>query len=162
MAMRDDGSLPGFHGLEGEPGNAQFRYATRIGDADRDAAAAELGEHYAAGRLTLDELHDRLGHVLAAQTRGQLLHVMADLPAPRWPTVGATGRPAAPSQASRSRQDQEEGASDSVGRFAAVALLLVAMLIWLFTALLFANHGYYQGYYVHHQYWQNSWQQQQP
>jgi hypothetical protein len=166
MAMRDNGPLPGFHGLgglagqEGEPGNAQSRYATRIGDADRDAAAAELGEHYAAGRLTLDELHDRLGHVLAARTRGQLLHVMADLPASRWPTPGTTARAATPSQASRSRQDQEQGSSDNVSRFAAVALLLVAMLIWLFTALMFASHGYYHGYYVHHQYWQNSWQQQ--
>jgi hypothetical protein len=173
MAMRDNGPLPGLYSLggqagqEGEPGNVQSRYATRIGDADRDAAAAELGEHYAAGRLTLDELHDRLGHVLAAQTRGQLLQVMADLPAPRWPIAGTTARAAAPSQASRSRQDQERGASGNVSRFAAVALLLVAMLIWLFTALLFANHGYY---YTHHQYpappWQNSWQhdswQQQP
>jgi Domain of unknown function (DUF1707) len=28
----------------------------RVGDADRDAAAAALGEHFAQGRLTLDEL----------------------------------------------------------------------------------------------------------
>ena len=169
--MRDNGPLPGFHGLgglagqEGEPGNARSRYATRIGDVDRDAAAAELGEHYAAGRLTLDELHARLGHVLEARTRGELLHVMADLPAPRWPTAGATARAAAPSQASRSRRDRDRDASDNVSQFAAVALLLVAMLIWLFTALLFASHGYFvdHGFYLHHQYpappWQDSWQQ---
>jgi hypothetical protein len=166
MAMHDNGPLPGFHGLgglggqESELGNAQSRYATRIGDADRDSAAAELGEHYAAGRLTLDELHDRLGHVLAARTRGQLLQVMADLPTPRWPTADRTARVPAPSQASRSRQDQEQDSPGNVSRFAAVALLLVTMLIWLFTALLFASHGYYHGYDVHHPYWQNSWQQQ--
>jgi hypothetical protein len=161
MAMRDNGSLPGFPGQEGAAGNGQTRHATRIGDADRDSAAAELGEHYAAGRLTLDELHDRLGHVLAARTRGQLLHVMADLPTPRWPAA-APRRPAAQAQGGRSRQDRDPGTSDRVSRFAAVALLLVAMLIWLFTALLFAHHGYY----AHPQYpgghvWQlgNGWQQ---
>ncbi len=33
--------------------------------------------------------------------------------------------------------------SDRAGRFAALSLLLLAMLIWLFTALLFAKHGFY-------------------
>ena len=164
MAMRDNGPLPGHPGQEGEVGTGQARQATRIGDADRDTAAAELGEHFAAGRLTLDELHDRLGHVLEARTRGQLLHVMADLPTPRWPTAATTAGAAAPAKASKSRQDREPGGSDQVGRFAAVALLVVAMLIWLFTALLFAHHGYY--YDVHHQYpgpaWQQSGWQQEP
>jgi len=163
MAMRDNGPLPGRPGQEGEVGTGQARQATRIGDADRDAAAAELGEHFAAGRLTLDELHDRLGHVLEARTRGQLLHVMADLPAPRWPAAAATARATAPAQGRNSRQDRQAGGSDQVSRFAAVALLLVAMLIWLFTAFLFAHHGYYD---VHHSYpgpaWQQGGWQQQP
>ncbi|HEX3963972.1 MAG TPA: DUF1707 domain-containing protein [Trebonia sp.] len=157
MAMRDNGPLP--TGQEGELRNGQARYATLIGDADRDAAAAELGEHYADGRLTLDELHDRLGQVLEARTRGQLLHVMADLPAPRWAAADTTAR-ATPTGSDESRRDNAKDGADNVGQFAAVALLLVAMLIWLFTALLFAHHGYY----VHHQYpspgWQGGWQQQ--
>jgi Domain of unknown function (DUF1707) len=156
MATRDNGPLP--TGQEGERLNGQARYITLIGDADRDAAAAELGEHYAAGRLTLDELHDRLGQVLEARTRGQLLHVMADLPTPRWAAVSPTAR-AKPTGADQSRQDNAKDGADNVGQFAAVALLMVAMLIWLFTALLFAHHGYY----VHpHQYpaWQGGWQQQ--
>ena len=33
--------------------------------------------------------------------------------------------------------------ADRAGRFAALSLLLIAMLIWLFTALLFARHGFY-------------------
>jgi hypothetical protein len=33
--------------------------------------------------------------------------------------------------------------TDRAGRFAALSLLLLAMLIWLFTALLFARHGFY-------------------
>ena len=129
MATRDNGPLP--TGQEGELRNGQARYAILIGDADRDAAAAELGEHYAAGRLTLDELHDRLGQVLEARTRGQLLHVMADLPTPRWAAGGTTAR-AKRTGADESRRDNAKDGADNVGQFAAVALLLVAMLIWLF------------------------------
>jgi hypothetical protein len=33
------------------------------------------------------------------------------------------------------------------GRFAAIGLLLLAMLIWLFTVLLFTRHGYYPHYH---------------
>jgi hypothetical protein len=35
--------------------------------------------------------------------------------------------------------------TDRAGRFAALSLLVLAMLIWLFTALLFARHGFYHG-----------------
>ena len=31
--------------------------------------------------------------------------------------------------------------ADRAGKFAALSLLILAMLIWLFTALLFARHG---------------------
>ena len=54
----------------------------RIGDAERDAAAADLGEHFTAGRLTLEELHERLEAVFAAKTFGQLARIMSDLPGP--------------------------------------------------------------------------------
>lgn len=53
----------------------------RIGDTERDAALAQLREHYAAGRLTYDELPGRLDAALAARTRQQLDTVLADLPA---------------------------------------------------------------------------------
>jgi len=52
----------------------------RIGDADRDAAAAALGEHFAQGRLTLDELTARLGATLTATTHGELSQATWDLP----------------------------------------------------------------------------------
>jgi hypothetical protein len=41
------------------------------------------------------------------------------------------------------RGRQAPTASDRAGRLAALSLLLLAMLIWLFTALLFARHGFY-------------------
>ena len=52
----------------------------RVGDADRDAAAAALGEHFAQGRLTLDELHARLDATLTARTHGELSQAARDLP----------------------------------------------------------------------------------
>lgn len=114
----------------GEPYRPLPRPTLRVGDAERDAAAADLGDHFVAGRLTLDELHDRLGKVFAARTHGQLGTVMADLPGP----IRTVPRP---------RPASEDIASDRAGRFAALSLLLLAMLIWLFTAYLFAQHGAY-------------------
>ena len=52
----------------------------RAGDADRDAAAAALGEHFAQGRLTLDELDVRLDATLTATTHGELSQAAWDLP----------------------------------------------------------------------------------
>jgi DNA-binding transcriptional ArsR family regulator len=52
----------------------------RVGDADRDAAAAALGEHFAQGRLTLDELSARLEATLTATTHGELSQAAEDLP----------------------------------------------------------------------------------
>jgi hypothetical protein len=52
----------------------------RAGDADRDAAAAALGEHFAQGRLTLEELGARLDATLTATTHGQLSLAARDLP----------------------------------------------------------------------------------
>ena len=53
----------------------------RASDADRDTAAAALGEHFAQGRLTLDELNARLDATLAARTHGELAQAARDLPA---------------------------------------------------------------------------------
>jgi DNA-binding MarR family transcriptional regulator len=52
----------------------------RAGDADRDAAAAALSEHFAQGRLTLDELNARLDATLTATTHGELSQAARDLP----------------------------------------------------------------------------------
>lgn len=54
----------------------------RISDADRDGIAARLREHFADGRLTADELDERLTAALSAKTYGDLRRVMADLPEP--------------------------------------------------------------------------------
>ena len=53
----------------------------RVGDAEREAAAAELREHFASGRLDQEELETRLSAVFAARTRGDLSTLFTDLPA---------------------------------------------------------------------------------
>ena len=52
----------------------------RIGDSDREAAAALLREHYAQGRLTFDEFTQRLDATFAATTQSQLSQITRDLP----------------------------------------------------------------------------------
>jgi Domain of unknown function (DUF1707) len=52
----------------------------RVSDADRDAVAAQLREHYAQGRLTLDELNDRLDRAFSSRTNFELAAVTSDLP----------------------------------------------------------------------------------
>ena|SRR5215472_3226447 len=52
----------------------------RIGDAEREKVATSLREHYASGRLTLDEFQQRLDAVFAAKTDTDLTRITADLP----------------------------------------------------------------------------------
>ncbi|WP_344936185.1 DUF1707 domain-containing protein [Sphaerisporangium flaviroseum] len=57
----------------------------RIGDAERDEVMAALREHFARGRLTYEELDERLDSTLAARTAGDLRRLTADLPEPSSP-----------------------------------------------------------------------------
>jgi hypothetical protein len=54
----------------------------RIGDAERDAVTEALHEHFAKGRLTREELDERLGSALSARTEGDLREIVRDLPDP--------------------------------------------------------------------------------
>ena len=51
----------------------------RVGDAEREAVAEQLREHYAAGRLTIDEFRARLDAAYSATTAAGLSRVTADL-----------------------------------------------------------------------------------
>ncbi|HWH11386.1 MAG TPA: DUF1707 domain-containing protein [Solirubrobacteraceae bacterium] len=52
----------------------------RVSDAERDQAAGDLRDHYAAGRISSDELSERLDAVYAAQTQSELARLRGDLP----------------------------------------------------------------------------------
>jgi len=61
----------------------------RVSDADRDRIVERLREHYADGRLTSDELDERVSAALSAKTYGDLRAIMTDLPEPE--LVGPPG-----------------------------------------------------------------------
>jgi DNA-binding PadR family transcriptional regulator len=54
----------------------------RVGDADREATAAVLGEHFAHGRLTFEELIARLDAALTATMQSEIAQATRDLPQP--------------------------------------------------------------------------------
>jgi hypothetical protein len=54
----------------------------RISDAEREQVTARLREHFAEGRLSSEELDERVTATLSAKTYGDLNGIMADLPEP--------------------------------------------------------------------------------
>jgi hypothetical protein len=70
----------------------------RASDADRERAVGELRAHHDAGRLSIEELEQRLARAYAAVTWGELSALFTDLPG-RTPTrsaYAATPAPAPP------------------------------------------------------------------
>lgn len=92
-------------------------FEMRVGDAEREATAAELREHYASGRLTLDELNERIDKAFAAKTRGDLDALMRDLPSARPGTAGQSWQPGQPgARPVGPGWGQESGWSQGAGR----------------------------------------------
>ena len=63
----------------------------RVSDAERQAVADRLAEHFSSGRLDQAEFDERVGRAMNAKTRGDLNGLFDDLP--------ETGAPAATDQA---------------------------------------------------------------
>jgi DNA-binding PadR family transcriptional regulator len=74
------GKPPGWTSHEGTSRAIADRI--RTSDADRERATARLRDHFAEGRLTREELDERITAALNARTAGDLRRVMADLPEP--------------------------------------------------------------------------------
>ena len=127
-----------------------------INEAEREAVAGQLREHYATGRLTMDEFRARLDAAYSAATAGELSRVTADLPATglaAGPAPGSTGpaRPYRPDGLRRRRHPARLAALLAVvgvvtaislalstlphGTLLVVAFLLVALPMMLVTAL---------------------------
>jgi hypothetical protein len=115
--------VPGWH----VPGRTRYDFDVRIGDAERDVALTQLREHFAAGRLTFDELTERIDAALAARTQRQIDEIMADLPRPPRVSRAEPARPAEPPEA---------------GRFLVFALLLFAMATWVLIMAWMSRHAY--------------------
>jgi Flp pilus assembly protein TadB len=105
----------------------------RIGDAEREAAARELGEHFALGRIDAEEHTERLEQIWTARTAADLAPAFRDLPRPRAvqqpPRPSATVRPA----------EAERGWRPQIPRmpFLFKALLAIVLVWWGFHHPLF-------------------------
>ena len=91
----------------------------RVSDADRERVAERLRLAAGEGRLTAEELEGRLERALSARTEGELVPLVADLPA----------GPAPASSAPRSRSPRRP----DLVPFVAVSVMLVA--IWALTGM---------------------------
>ena len=123
--------VPGWH----VPGRTRYDYDLRIGDAERDVAMAQLREHFVAGRLTFDELSERIDFALTAKTQRQIDRLMADLP-----------RPPRPSRATRAEPDVPVPAPDA-GRFLVFAMLLFALATWILIMAWMSRYSHLGGAY---------------
>ena len=109
----------------------------RVSDAERERAVAELGPHYAEGRLTLEEYTARLDEAWAARTGHELGRVLRELPA---------ARPPAPAGHHRGRAGAGLGAL-AHGPWLVVALVAAVALVvatrgWLLWPLAFVGLGW--------------------
>jgi Domain of unknown function (DUF1707) len=95
----------------------------RVSDADREAVTARLRDHYAEGRLTQDELDERVSAALSAKTFGELRPLTTDLLGPPPAPPSATPRPSwdGPAPWRHHRRPHRP----PVGLFLIIALLLV-------------------------------------
>ena len=81
---RTRGFSPLFRGLYSDYSDQHLR----VSDAERQAVADRLAEHFADGRLDQAEFDDRVGRAMSAKTRADLSGLFSDLP--------ETGAPAVP------------------------------------------------------------------
>lgn len=69
----------------------------RVSDAERQAVADRLAEHFSSGRLDQAEFDDRVGRAMSAKTRADLNGLFDDLPETGAPAAtdptGPTGQP---------------------------------------------------------------------
>jgi len=107
----------------------------RVGDSEREAAAALLREHYAAGRLTLAEFQHRLDAACAATTYRDLAAITADLPAAAPGPAGAASPAAA--AAAVGRQVRAAARRALIGAFAGFAGVVALCVL----AAVFLPHG---------------------
>jgi hypothetical protein len=110
----------------------------RVSNADRDAVVARLQHATAEGRLSLDELEERVVATLGARTRSDLDELIDDLPPVAEPEPEAEPEPSAAASRARSLGVLAIGASSIPATFyspGGVVLSLVAIVLVVSTLI---------------------------
>ncbi len=121
-----------------EPHFARDVLGQRVGDVERSSTCDQLAAQFAAGRINGDELDERLGRAVAAQTAADLQSLVRDLPP--LPQRGPTFDPP------RHRRPQNSGSI--LGRWttldvlAALSLLTCAVVIAGLLVLMVASQRF--------------------
>ena len=97
------------------------RPEARIGDAERNRAVEELGEHYALGRLNREEFDERSERVWGARFGSDLAPLFVDLPSLSAPAAAVVS----PAPAGREKQRARRG----MPRPLVLLLILVAVAV---------------------------------
>ena len=113
----------------------------RVGDADREAVTAQLREHYADGRLTLEELNERIDQTFAAKTKADLNTVMRDLPQASRPGAGLPYAGAGAMSPGPGQRYDQGSRSRGPGRVFTPVLGVVWLLVILGSVMIFGLGG---------------------
>ena len=134
----------------------------RVGDAEREAVAAELREHYAQGRLSMEDFQQRLDAAYAARTRGDLDRLIrGDLPPVRppgtppawlpssgnWRHHGRGGPGSGPAAFGARRRSRIGGISSLLA--AAVSLVIVFVVLALASTFSLPGRARHPAGYLH-------------
>jgi hypothetical protein len=145
----------------------------RVSDADRERITSRLREHFAEGRLTSDELDERVSAALNAKTFGDLRPLMADLPEPvPAPPRASHPRPAGPPNWVAHRRGPRlmpllmlvalvALVAPAGGGWLVLGLFKVVLMVWLVGCLVgaFALAGWRRKM---HRYWRDGYHQHGP
>lgn len=107
----------------------------RVSDQERERTAQLLRDHFAAGRLSQDELNDRVQEAYSARTQQQLAALLSDLP-----MLPAPPQEARAQLAERRRHLQRRLIQESGG---GLAIFLICVAVWAANG---AQDGFWPGW----------------
>jgi hypothetical protein len=117
----------------------------RAADSDRAAVATVLGEHMAAGRLTVDEYDERLSRAYAARTYGELAQLTTDLPSTHRPQAAQPavhGHPH-PARGACGAGPWNAGGSTGAAWRSWLSTALIVVTIWAITSIASSSFLYF-------------------
>ena len=105
----------------------------RVSDSERERVVADLTRHCADGRLTLDELEERVAEVYAATTRADVERALRELPRSFVPApTTRSSAPAVKTSAAPVRTTAKRGAEIALRVHLYVYLCVIGFLVLIY------------------------------